>query len=361
MALSVELASSPGTGPIGHGVEHYTVKQAAIDHGGDLIAARALFAGAPEPFLDLSTGINPNPYPVPQLHTDVLARLPDSAALAKLANVAAAAYGAPAAAFVVPAPGTQLLLPLIAGLVGRGRAGVVAPTYAEHARAAALAGHTVTEVRDIGAVDDVSLAIITNPNNPDGRLFAKTDLLALARKLKPRGSLLVVDEAFMDVEPRDASLVSELALGNIVVLRSFGKFFGLAGVRLGFALAAPALADRISALLGPWAVSGPALTIGAAALADQDWIAETKARLAAATLRLDAILAGSGLDVVGGTTLFRLVRSSAASDLFQYLGRAGIFVRRFTDRLEWLRFGLPAAEQDWRRLQRAMASFGGKG
>src|SRR6202051_3804407 len=258
-------------------------------HGGDLSAARRLFPGAPEPFVDLSTGINPNPYPLPDLPDALFARLPDKDALAALAAIAATAYGAPSAAHVVPAPGTQILLPLVAGLVRPGRAAVVAPTYAEHARAAALAGHRVKEVRDIGAGGDAELVLVTNPNNPDGRLSARGDLLAVAKKLHARGGVLVVDEAFMDVGPPGASLAPEIARGNIVVLRSFGKFFGLAGLRLGFALAAPPLAARLAALLGPWAVSAPALAVGATALADQAWIEATRHRLTQAAARLDAI------------------------------------------------------------------------
>ncbi len=138
---------------------------------------------------------------------------------------------------MVPAPGTQILLPLVCGLVPPGRAAILAPTYSEHARAAALAGHAVADVRDLGGIGAADLVVVTNPNNPDGRLFAKGDLLDVAKTLSARGGVLVVDEAFMDVGPRGASLAPEVGRGNIVVLRSFGKFFGLAGLRLGFALA----------------------------------------------------------------------------------------------------------------------------
>ena len=337
-----------------------------LGHGGDLGAARKMFPGAPEPFVDLSTGINPIPYPVPALSADLFARLPDFTALENLVTVAVTTYGAPSARHIVAASGTQLLLPVILGLVPPGRAVVLAPTYVEHARAAALVGHSVMEVRDLSAfgdagLSDAALAILTNPNNPDGRLFAKDELMAVAKKLRSRGGLLVVDEAFMDVGPADASLAGEVAFGNIVVLRSFGKFFGLAGLRLGFALATPVLAERIASLLGPWAVSGPALAVGTQALADRAWIEATRIRLAEAANRLDAILIGSGLDVVGGTTLFRLAQSRAAKDLFHHLGRAGIFARRFPDHPAWLRIGLPAAEPDWQRLQAAMAVFGKTG
>src|SRR5580704_12970364 len=166
-------------------------------HGGDLAAARRLFPDAPESFLDLSTGINPNPYPLPHLPEEIFARLPDSATLAHLAAVAAAAYGAPEASCVVAAPGTQILLPLVCGLVRPGRAAILVPTYSEHARASALDGHVVTEIHDLGAIGNADLVTVTNPSNPDGRLFANDDLLAVAKALSLRGGVLVVDEAFM--------------------------------------------------------------------------------------------------------------------------------------------------------------------
>jgi cobalamin biosynthesis protein CobC len=330
-------------------------------HGGDLAAARRLFPDAPEPFVDLSTGINPNPYPVSRLTGDAFTRLPDAAAAVALAGAAARAYGASSAVHVVPAPGTQILLPLVAGLARPGRAAVFSPTYGEFARAAALAGHDVVDARSLTDARDCALVFIGNPNNPDGRVFARNDLLALADQLRPRGGLLIVDEAFMEVGPRSESLAPDVGRGNIVVLRSFGKFFGLAGIRLGFALAAAPMAARLSALLGPWAVSGPALAIGTKALADTAWIEATRNRLAKAARRLDGMLTGTltgaELKIVGGTLLFRLVQIPAAGRLFHYLGRAGIMVRAFPEQTQWLRFGPPANKEAWRRLQIALAAF----
>jgi cobalamin biosynthetic protein CobC len=333
---------------------------APIEHGGDLGAARLLFPGAPEPFIDLSTGINPYPYPIPQLSPDLFTRLPEAAALDRLAAVAAQAYGAPSAAHVVPAPGTQILLPLVAALVRPGRAAVLGPTYAEHIRAAAQAGHQVAEVTEVAGLRNAELAVVVNPNNPDGRIIPRAALLACARDL-PAPGLLVVDEAFMDVGADGVSLAPDCGHHNIVVLRSFGKFFGLAGLRLGFALAGPALAARLRAGLGPWAVAGPAIAIGAAALSDLSWTAMTRTRLAQTAIRLDHVLTGAGLEVAGGTALFRLVRTEAAPELFHHLGRAGILVRRFAHQPTWLRFGLPASESDWQRLAAAMAAGDGSG
>lgn len=330
-------------------------------HGGDLAAARRLFPAAPRPFVDLSTGINPYPYRVPRLPAQAYARLPDADAMEALAQAAAKTYGAPSAAHVVCAPGTQILLPLVSQLVPPGRAAIVGPTYREFARAAALAGHRVAEVRDIAAIADAQLVFVCHPNNPDGRLFAKQDLIGLSKVLRTRDGLLVVDEAFMDVGSGGESLAAEVALGGIIVLRSVGKFFGLAGLRLGFALAAPRLAARIAAMLGPWAVSGPALAIGTAALADKAWIDRTRKQLAQAAQKLNAILAAAGLDIIGGTSLFRLVRTPRAGALFDHLGRAGILARRFPEQKDWLRFGLPASAPARRRLQTALAGFRRRG
>jgi len=316
-----------------------------------------LFPDAPEPFIDLSTGINPHSYPVPQLSPEVFGRLPEPAALARLAAAAASAYGAPSAEHVAAAPGTQILLPLVAALVPPGRAAILGPTYAEFSRTAALAGHEVAEVGDIGQLRDADLAVVVNPNNPDGRVFNKHELLELAAARRRRDGLLVVDEAFMDVGPAGASLCGEVARRDIVVLRSFGKFFGLAGLRLGFALAAPEIAARLAASLGPWAVAGPAIAIGRTALADAGWVRAMRERLESEARRLDAVLAGAGIEVIGGTPLFRLARLPAADRLFHHLGRAGILTRRFPEQPGWLRIGLPGSEAAWDRLRAALAAF----
>ena len=240
-------------------------------------------------------------------------------------------------------------------LVPPGRAAILRTTYAEHARAASLAGHGITEVSGADQLGNADLAIVVNPNNPDGRIVPRDTLLRIADELQPRGGLLIVDELFADVAPAAASLTGDVGRGNIVVLRSFGKFFGLAGLRLGFALAAPSLVNRLDLSLGPWAVAGPAILVGETALADESWKRQTLASLAEAAERLDVLLARSGLETIGGTSLYRLTRSSGAHGLFNHLGRAGILVRRFAEDSSWLRWGLPHSEADWQRLSTALA------
>lgn len=328
-----------------------------LDHGGSLERAQALFRQAALPWIDLSTGINPHPYPLSDLPATAFTRLPEPGCMRTLEAIAAETYGAPSRAHVTAAPGTQILLPRVAALREPGVAAILGPTYAEHRRAAALAGHEVIETTAFSALADADLAIIVNPNNPDGRLVARGDLLALADRLAARGGLLVVDEAFMDVGPAEATLVGDVGHGGLVVLRSFGKFFGLAGVRLGFALSSTDVTQRLQAELGPWAVAGPALELGMRALADKPWQENMRARLASEARRLDALLSEHGVEVTGGTDLFRFVRLDREVKLFETLGRCGILVRDFLERPGVLRFGLPADEIQWQRLTRALAEW----
>jgi len=314
-----------------------------------------MFPNASQPFIDLSTGINPYSYPLPRLAAAAFVRLPDETMLRGLCEAAARAYGASSAEEVVPAPGTQILLPLVAKMALPGRAAVLGPTYSEHLRAATLAGHDVAEVSGLDQMSEARLAVVVNPNNPDGRILPKSLLLDLADELARRDGILVVDEAFADVMPAEFSVADAVAARrNVVVLRSFGKFFGLAGLRLGFALTASNIACRLKAWLGPWAASGPAIHIGRIALANEEWKTATRKRLAIAAQRLDEMLVASGLDVVGGTHLYRLTQSINSAELFGRLGRCGILVRRFADHTIWLRWGLPKTENDWQRLRAAL-------
>lgn len=328
-----------------------------MDHGGSLGRARALFPNAVLPFVDLSTGINPHSYPLFGLPATTLSRLPEAARAHDLVEVAASAYGAPSPINVVAAPGTQILLPRVASLIAPGKALVLGPTYAEHARAAAIAGHAVTEVDDFAALAGADLAIVVNPNNPDGRVIERDRLLALAAGMRAKVGLLVVDEAFMDVGPRQHSLAGDVEQGGIVVLRSFGKFFGLAGLRLGFALSDAATIKRLDMQFGPWAVAGPALEYGIRALADTGWQDAMRAFLTDASTRLDALFGRFGVPVEGGTTLFRYVSLPDAADLFSALGECGILLRHFPGRPNVLRAGLPGSQEEWQRLESALAGW----
>jgi cobalamin biosynthesis protein CobC len=327
----------------------------AIDHGGNLARAALMFPQAPTPWIDLSTGINPHPYAYSPIPATAFSRLPEPEDLARLKQRAAETYGAPSPDHLAAAPGTHILLPLIIEAVfgtlsvaGR-RAAILSPTYGEHARMAKLSGFATSEVQAFEDLFDADLAVVVNPNNPDGRLFGAEDLLALSRHMKAKGGLLVVDEAFMEVIEPDESVAGTVHEG-LVVLRSFGKFYGLAGVRLGFAVAPVDIAQKLSARLGPWAIPGPTLSIGLQALADKNWQQAMRQRLRAEAARLDALLAVAGLPVCGGTALFRYLRHAEASAIFAHLGWCGILVRAFAERPDCLRIGLPQ-DSEWKRLE----------
>ena len=351
------MASTTNDSAISGAAVSTSVRRAAaapLAHGGSLAQARRLFPGAPEPFLDLSTGINPVPYPLPPLPPDCFTRLPEPASLAALEAAAAATYGVRDAACVAAAPGTQILIDLIPRLWPLPSVAVLGPTYAEHAHAWGRAGAQVIATHVIEGLEAGFGAVLCNPNNPDGRRVAPGTLMALADRLAGRGGLLVVDEAFADLEGDGISVAGALPHPALLVLRSFGKTYGLAGVRLGFALASPERACAIRAALGPWGVSGPAMEAGRLAFSDPLWREVSARRLLADATALDEVLHEAGLRVVGGTRLFRLAETDDASGLFARLGRAGILARRFDDRTRCLRFGIPGDDAALRRLRRAL-------
>jgi cobalamin biosynthetic protein CobC len=326
----------------------------AIVHGGNLDEAARLYPDAPKPWIDLSTGINPRPYPVSSPAAAAWTRLPTRTDEQALLAAAAARYGLRAPAAIVAAPGTQALLQIVPRLRAPGTVAVLGPTYEEHALCWRRAGHRVRLVEEIGALADADVAVVVNPNNPTGRILSRDALAALAAKLSARGGLLVVDEAFADVIG-DVSLVPELPPATLV-LRSFGKAYGLAGLRLGFAIADAGLADMLRGELGPWAVSGPALAIGTAALSDEVWLNGAGERLTADSRRIDGLLIAAGCRIVGGTALFRLIERADAHALADTLAHHGVHVRRFPYNPTWLRFGLPAGEAEWGRLEAALTA-----
>ena len=316
-----------------------------VAHGGDLGAVRCRHPGAPQPWIDLSTGINPLPYPVADLPADAWSRLPSHDAEQTLIATAAKRYRCEPGQLIA-APGTQALIQVLPRLVARSRVAIVGPTYAEHELNWRRYGHDVTVVASL-EVADADVVVVVNPDNPTGRLLPTQALRGVAARL------LVVDEAFIDLLPNAASLAGELP-DNAIVLRSFGKVYGLAGLRLGFAIAPAPLAQRLRDELGPWAVSGPALSIGAAAVADDAWLQETAARLAGDARKLDALLVSAGFAVVGSTPLFRLASHPKAQEKVEDLARQGIHVRAFADRPTCVRFGLPRGDEEFSRLSAAL-------
>jgi cobalamin biosynthetic protein CobC len=325
-------------------------------HGGDLSAARRLFADAPQPWIDLSTGVNPHPYPLPDLPPDVWARLPEPDDLAALEAIAAYRYGA-SAAQTIAAPGSQAIIQWLARLHPNARVGALGFSYGGHADAWRGAGANLETVEAIGDLAAFDVAIVVNPNNPDGRFTDRDSMLALHGALAAHSGILIVDEAFMDFDTRGQSLVAALPHRNVVVLRSFGKSYGLAGLRLGFAIASDDLGARLRTSLGAWPVSGPAIAVGRRARADYTWLEQARQRAADEAERLDRLLSGHGFEIVGGAALFRLARHRHARAILDGLLSRGILVRPFAAFADLLRVGLPGEPEHWRRLDAALRTL----
>jgi cobalamin biosynthetic protein CobC len=317
-------------------------------HGGRLGDAKAAFATAPLPWVDLSTGINPHGWPGPRADPAALRRLPDPSETAALEAAAASAFGVAEPARVTAVPGAEAGLRLLPRLTGARSVTILSPTYGGHAEAWEAAGCEVHSVRWGEHLPDTEALVIVNPNNPDGRAIPAQ---ALAR-LATGDRWLIVDESFVEVAPELS--VATSAADRLVVLRSFGKFYGLPGVRLGFVVAEPKVTMRVRAAFGDWPVCAEAIAAGCAAYADRDWAGQTRACLKDDAARLDRLLSRSGFELEGGTSLFRLASSPNAAAWFTRLAEAGLLVRPFGDYPNWLRFGLPGAEQDWGRLQGAL-------
>ncbi len=268
-----------------------------ISHGGDLDAARERYPGAPEPWIDLSTGINPIPFPIPKLPAEIWSRLPARSEEEALLAAAAARYRVPDSWMIAAASGTQALIQLLPRLVPTSRVEILGPTYEEHEACWTRQGHRVSVVKDLDQSESADVVIVVNPDNPTGRVIPVSRLRTVATALARKNGLLIVDE-----------------------------------------------------------VSGPALQIGKAALSDPHWLAATTARLRSDQQRLDAVLDAAGFTVLGGTPLFRLARHVEAIKLAEQLGRHGIHVRSFPREPQWLRFGLPADKLAWDRLTVALLS-----
>ena len=328
-----------------------------LQHGGNLAAARRLFPRAPEPWIDLSTGINARPYPVGEISEASWRRLPEENATSALEEAARRAYGAAESACVVAAPGTQALIGLLPLLFPATRVGILDFTYGEHELCWTGAGAQVETVRDLDALAAFDHAVIVNPNNPDGRLHAPSALLGLAAKLAARSGRLIVDEAFADFLPQEASVAPILPPAGLIVLRSFGKAYGLAGLRLGFALAGAEDAARLRRALGPWPVSGAAIEIGLRALGDHLWLDKARAHAQHDAERLDQLLRAAGFAPAGGTPLFRWVGCGDAHAAFRKLAEAGVLARAFKSEPQALRFGVPADEAVWEELARRLETI----
>ncbi|MDE1168947.1 MAG: threonine-phosphate decarboxylase CobD [Pseudomonas sp.] len=324
-----------------------------LEHGGRLRLAAQQYGIAEADWLDLSSGIAPWSFPIPAIPDRAWARLPETDD--GLEQAACVYYGAPR---VLPVPGSQCAIQLLPRLRRGGKIGVLSPCYAEHAEAWRRAGHVVREINESEVdffLDSLDVLVLVNPNNPTGRHLPPERMLEWHARLAQRGGWLVVDEAFMD-NTQDQSLAAHTERVGLIVLRSFGKFFGLAGVRLGFVLAERKLLQLLAEQVGPWAVSGPTRVLGQACLQDVAEQQRMIERCALASTRLAALLGRFGLGPQGGCALFQWSVTERAEALHDYMARRGILLRLFVASSS-LRFGLPHTAGDWQRLEQAFSEY----
>lgn len=323
-----------------------------LEHGGRLRGAAQAYDIPLADWLDLSTGINPEAYPIPPIDPACWQRLPEEDD--GLEAAAAAYYGNER---LLALPGSQAAIQILPALFPPAAVACLTPIYEEHPQAWERAGHKLRRLHDATLQRALAAAtpsvLLCNPNNPTARCLPRSALLDAATQLQRRGGWLIVDEAFADADPDNCltPLAGSAVAPNLIVLRSLGKFFGLAGARVGFVFGAPEKLGRLREAIGPWPLSGPARAVARQALADVAWQAQTRRALAVAAERLAALLAPYGQ--VAGSALFATLNTPHAAALFAHLARRAILARRF-DAHALLRFGLPAGEADWARLAKAL-------
>jgi len=324
----------------------------ALEHGGRVRAAAQRYGIPEHGWLDLSTGINPDGWPVPVLPAGIWQPLPQDED--GLADAARNYYGASSQLLAVA--GSQAAIQALPRLRAPCRVALLATSYAEHAHAWQQHGHEVCRVAEAEILQgDAEVVVIVNPNNPTGKRYSVADLLALHERLAARGGWLVVDEAFMDATP-EHSLAPFCPREGLIVLRSLGKFFGLAGARVGFVLAENAVLQALAELLGPWTIAAPSRYVATLALRDADWQQATRQTLHSESLRLSELLTRHGLPPTGANNLFQWVNIECAASVHQRLAQRGILIRLF-DAPPSLRFGLPYGEQSWVRLDAALTGI----
>lgn len=324
-----------------------------IEHGGNLEEAIKVYGGERSEWIDISTGISPFTEPIPELSLEDWQRLPEPSSLSELAYIAQRYYGADQNCVVTS--GSQFVINHLPDLL-EGDVGIVEPTYGEYAGAFVRQNRDFTSISSIDDIGDVQSIILANPNNPTGRIFSRNELLNLAAKLSARGGYLIVDEAFCDVCDQ-ASMLSGNSIDNLLVLRSFGKFFGLAGARIGFVFAHDEILHQIEQLQGPWAVSGPSMAVAKHVLTSNHIHQDLLKKITNRHIEMVSVLADTGIEIIGGTKLFMLIRHDKAVDLHEHLLTHKILTRKFDYHSKWLRLGLTRNQEEDDRLKDAISSF----
>ena len=322
-----------------------------LEHGGDLDKAINCYGGEKYQWIDLSTGINPEPYPIPRLEISDWKNLPTLTEIQSLEKIIKSKLQT--SSEIVLVPGAQSAINFLPFLLKKKKVKILSPTYNEYQFCFQNAGWDVHFCKKFNQLFDSEVVIIVNPNNPDGKIYDVKDLIKLSKSVEQ----LIVDESFID-----SSLCKSVISGidsdtsNIIVIRSFGKFFGLAGMRLGFIISNSKINKKFKNSLGPWPISKMAIKIASKAFQDETWIKKTKIKLVATVKLMDRLMDVVNWKTIGGTNLFRLY-STPNSDLAQkLLAEQYIWSRKFSYSKKWLRLGIPSNE-DFRKLEKTIKNL----
>ena len=315
------------------------------EHGGGLDTAIALYGGTREEWIDLSTGINPRPYEIPDIPSEAFTALPDRVAAQKLETAARVFWSVPDEAAVLAAPGASALIANIPRLAPTGRVRIVERTYNEHEAAFRAAGWDITRSEAEGE-PRADARVVVHPNNPTGHMWSGDDEPA-------DRALTVIDESFCDVILGNSRVRDWATKPGVVILKSLGKFWGLAGLRLGFAIGDPQMIEKLSEMLGPWPVSGVAQHVGRLALEDMEWANQARQIMTVDVARLDALMQARGAELIGGTVLFRLYDVDDGAAWQEKLAQGKVWSRTFSYAPNWLRLGLPP-QRGWDQLEAAL-------
>lgn len=335
--------------------DNYEFKPDGLKHGGRILAAAEKYNIPAKDWLDLSTGLNPSAWPVPAIPTSVWQALPEDND--GLQTAACQYYGCE---YCLPVAGSQAAIQTLPNLRSFSKVGVISPTYAEHEYNWKQAGHKVIpfSVEEVDEhIEELDVLVVINPNNPTGKIIKSNVLLNWHQQLSTRGGWLIVDEAFIDVTP-EKSLISTGIKPGLIILRSMGKFFGLAGIRCGFVISDRELLQRVTNKLGPWQLTGPTRFIAKQALLDKAWQVRSCEELSNASVRLSQLLKEHGLSPEGGTAFFQWLNHAKAKEIYEACARKGILTRYFeageNNKLPSVRFGLPYQDKQWQRLTQVL-------
>ncbi len=325
-----------------------------LKHGGRILAASEKYSIPLKDWIDLSTGLNPNGWPVPYVPAAVWQSLPEDDD--GLQTAACQYYGCDAC---LPVAGSQAAIQILPMLRSYSKVGVISPTYAEHEHNWKQRGHDVVQLTEVDVdkhIEQLDVLVVINPNNPTGKEISSKKLLSWHQKFSIKGGWLIVDEAFMDATPENSLLTAGIKPG-LIILRSLGKFFGLAGIRCGFVIADKELLQLIATKLGPWALTGPTRYIAKQALLDKAWQKQVCEDLTNSSARLFHILNEAGLKPTGSNALFQWLSHPDAEHIYEVCAKQGILIRYFekvitsnTTVMPSLRFGLAGKEEQWQRL-----------